>query len=277
MQSRRDFIKSAAAVGVTLTMMEPVMSLASEKAKLKVVPLSLGQLQMPGAVLTRLKNYEERAYPCLGYVIMGGDKTILVDSGAPEPDSGVKTFRPVLRDEGELLVPQLEKLGLKPDDIDLIINTHLHWDHIYGNNKIPKADIIVQEAEMDYYNNPFACDRGSYEKNKETPFVSTFLPRIKTVKGDAEIIPGVRVLLTPGHTPGCQTVVVDTPEGKVILPGDNISLLESLENYPPHIPGIITSSTDFYGSMEKLKKEGDAKILPAHEREVLKGKSGKLS
>lgn len=250
------------------------MSLATENSGLKVIPLSLGQLQMPGAVLTRLKNYDEKAYPCLGYVIMGGDKTIMVDTGAPEPDSSVKTVRPVIRDEGEFLIPQLAKLGLRPEDIDVIINTHLHWDHIYGNSKLPKAEIIVQEAELDYYHNCLPCDRGSYEKNKDTPLISTFMPRIRTVKGDVEIIPGVRVLHTPGHTPGCQSVVADTPEGKVILPGDNISLLESISNYPPHIPGITTSAADFYASMEKLRNEGPAKILPAHEPEVFNGKYG---
>lgn len=253
------------------------MTLPTGNRGLMVVPLSLGQLLMPGAVLTRLKNYEEKAYPCLGYVILGGDKIIVVDSGAPEPDAGVTTVRPVVRAEDEFLLPQLAKLGIRPEDVDIIINTHLHWDHIYGNNKMPNAEIVVQEAELDYYHNSLPCDRGSYEKNRETPLVSTFISRIRTVNGDVEIMAGVRVLLTPGHTPGCQSVVVDTPEGRVILPGDNISLLESLENYPPHIPGIITSSADFYDSMEKLRQEGDAKILPAHEREVLHGKHGKLS
>lgn len=232
---------------------------------LQVHPLTLGSLIMSGAVLQRLTNFPENAFPCLGFLILGGTKTILVDTGAPEPDIGVKVVRPVVRNEGEFLIPQLARFGLKPDDIDIIVNTHLHYDHIYGNGKIPNAEVIVQQAELDYYANPLPCDRNSYEKNKEKPFVETFYDRIKAVNGDTEIIPGVKLLLTPGHTPGCQTVLVKTADGIVALPGDNISLFSSLKSTPPSLPGIVVDARDFYKSMEKLSHYNIVKYYPAHD------------
>ncbi len=236
---------------------------------LKVHPLSLGTLRMSGAVLMRLNHFEEDSFPCLGFVITGGDKTIMVDTGAPEPDCNAKTPREVVRSADEYLIPQLTRLGLQPEDIDIVINTHLHWDHIYGNNKLPRAEILVQQAELDYFANPLPCDRNSYEKNSDIPFATTFLDRVLPVRGDASIIPGVRVLLTPGHTPGCQSVLVETVDGLVVLPGDNISLLDSLKVTPPHLPGIVVDAYDFYNSMEKLSRLGPCRIMPAHEKSIL--------
>ncbi len=248
--------------------MSPVIATTSYK----IVPLSLGRLEMSGAVLLRLRHFEVSVFPCIGYLILGGAKTVLVDSGAPEPDAGAKTPRKVLREETEYLLPQLARFGLGPDDIDIIINTHLHWDHVYGNNKLPKAEIIVQQAELDYYADPLPCDCNSYEKNAEVPFVGTFLDRVRPVRGDVEIMPGIRCLFTPGHTPGCQSVVVDTAHGPVVLPGDNITLYDGMLSNPPWLPGIVVDARDFYQSWKKIEQLGKTTILPAHDMKTLEYK-----
>ena len=90
------------------------------------------------------------------------------------------------------------------------------------------------------------------------------LLQMEAVDGDCEISNGIRILETPGHTPGSQSLAVDTADGTVILTGDLIYCKESWETGWP--AGTLYSSEDWYRSYEKVKKEG-GKIWPSHNLE----------
>ncbi|MFN0093344.1 MAG: MBL fold metallo-hydrolase [Dehalococcoidia bacterium] len=118
----------------------------------------------------------------------------------------------------EPLVERLAQLGLRPEDIGRVILTHAHWDHSFNLSYFPNAEVVLHQDEYEYARQPHKDDWA-------TPaFVADILARAKVVKpvreGD-EIEPGVRVMATPGHSPGSMTVLVDGPGGETIgLCGD---------------------------------------------------------
>jgi N-acyl homoserine lactone hydrolase len=125
----------------------------------------------------------------------------------------------VLVDTGMIdSTPELEKewgvrfdASLIPRDVVCVINTHLHFDHCGGNRLFRGTPIHVQRAERE------AARADDYTIRTWVEFEgATYVEH----DGEAEILPGVRVLPTPGHTPGHQSVLVDTDDGLVVLAGD---------------------------------------------------------
>ncbi|MBO1753637.1 N-acyl homoserine lactonase family protein [Allobranchiibius sp. CTAmp26] len=121
----------------------------------------------------------------------------------------------------DTLTHRLGELGLTPPDVAYVVNTHLHFDHAGDNDLFPHARFLVQRAQVD-----FARDNPDY------PGRFWDLPQLayELLDGPADIAPGVRVLPTPGHTPGHQSVVVTLPQtGTVILAGDAVHIAQSFE------------------------------------------------
>lgn len=160
----------------------------------------------------------------------------------------------------------LAKYGLTPADIDLVIQTHLHIDHIPLAPKYTKARFLVQQAELDYHHNPppppvdpRPCPRELLKSLKWEP-----------VRGDYTVEDGVSVMLTPGHTPGGQSIVVDTAAGPVII--DGLCTTDMNWNVPAPLsdrmdvlcPALHNDPVQAYESMIKMKKM-KATILPGHE------------
>ena len=107
----------------------------------------------------------------------------------------------------------LDKYNLKPDDIEIVILTHLHADHIGLAGEFKNASFIVQKSELDFALNPYGLVSEAYDAQLFTGL------NLEVVDGDKEITDGIRVLLTPGHTQGGQSIAVDTPEGTAVISG----------------------------------------------------------
>jgi glyoxylase-like metal-dependent hydrolase (beta-lactamase superfamily II) len=125
---------------------------------------------------------------------------------------------------------ELAKAGLHADDIDIVINTHLHWDHSGANVRrlspghiapaFPKAAYYVQEGEWEAASNPNELTRGSYLMQADDSLVRS--GQLALVRGDREILPGVRLMTTPGHTPHHQSVCVESGDEALFYLGDII-------------------------------------------------------
>lgn len=124
---------------------------------------------------------------------------------------------------------RLQTLGFRPEDISWVIHSHLHYDHCGGNQFFPKARFIVQKAEYRFALYPDAFSAGGYVRSHfDFPFY------YELIEGDRELIPGVFLLFTPGHTPGSQSLVLTLPQtGVVVLPGDVLYTRESIEKNIP--------------------------------------------
>jgi glyoxylase-like metal-dependent hydrolase (beta-lactamase superfamily II) len=155
-------------------------------------------------------------------LVRAGNENILIETG-----NGTK-WTPKLRDiyaidEGDPLTQNLATAGVSPSQVDLVINTHLHFDHSGGNTKLlddhavpsfPNAQYIVQADEFAHAANPTERDRASY-------FEDNFLPirqsgQWKLISGDTEILPGISVVRIPGHNASIQAVKL-TGGGKTVF------------------------------------------------------------
>jgi glyoxylase-like metal-dependent hydrolase (beta-lactamase superfamily II) len=154
-------------------------------------------------------------------LVRAHNKTILIETG-----NGTK-WDPKQRaiynvQDGDPLVESLARAGVQPGQIDLVINTHLHFDHCGGNTRIvddrpvpsfPRAHYVVQRRELEHAMNPTERDRASYFAENFSPIVKE--GRWDLVDGDREILPGISVVRIPGHNADIQAVLL-TGDGKTL-------------------------------------------------------------
>jgi glyoxylase-like metal-dependent hydrolase (beta-lactamase superfamily II) len=188
----------------------------------------------------------------LAQVDAGADALTFTSKGMPETDI-------------VSIEDSLGKLGLKPEDIEIVIVTHLHCDHIGLAYKYKNAVFIVQQKELECARNPHPIDSILYDP--ETFHNLNW----QVIEGDKEIIPGISVFLTPGHTPGGQSVEINTSAGKAVITG----FCSTLNTFSPTkemkrrgwevtIPLIHHNAVQAYDSSLLVKRRADI-ILPLHE------------
>jgi glyoxylase-like metal-dependent hydrolase (beta-lactamase superfamily II) len=243
-----------------------------------IFPVDLGTLiSIDKSIFTLLRNQGTKIdVPCLGWVVVGGKSKILVDTGPCDSNWADRYHLPLRKEAHQNLNRRLKDLELSVNDIDIVILTHLHWDHCFELKSFPNATFFVQKTELEYAVAPLPSETVLYEagiKGVQPPWFSVF-GSINAVDGDQAILPGIRVVHLPGHTPGSQGVEVLTRDGLWLIAGDTVSLYENWEGDDTlkHIPGgIYQNLHDFYSSLRKLEAY-EGRILPGHELKVLEQK-----
>ena len=209
--------------------------------------------------------------PIIAYVIKGAKENILVDSGSPDPE-WIEKYHELKTMHYQDIESGLKKIELNPESIDILICTHLHWDHCFNNHKFKNARILVQKDEIRYAIAPLPMHALFYESQlvgMRPPWLNA-LENIELIEGDREIAPGIKIVKIPGHTPGFQGVNVKTSEGNYFIAGDFCPLFENWEGVPPlkHIVSPIhVNLEDYYVSFEKVEKMADF-VLPGHDLKV---------
>ncbi|MFB5192851.1 N-acyl homoserine lactonase family protein [Alicyclobacillus fastidiosus] len=236
----------------------------------KVTALKMGELTVAKASITYDRDYGQSiVIPIWAAAITGGGYNILVDTGVHDVDWVTEHVSPCRRADDEGMVAALKKgPGWAPEDVDIVINTHLHYDHIGNNRLFPNARFIVQEREWQAAHNPIPSQRGIYLPEL---FDSIDYFSWNFVNGEEEIVPGIKVFLTPGHSDGHQSVLVKTDQGTLCVSGDVSNLLENIrENVPA---GILTSTKDIFESMDRVRSKAEY-IFPGHEPSIRKFQTG---
>jgi N-acyl homoserine lactone hydrolase len=242
---------------------------------LTICPLDLGTLTgMDKSIFTIRQNQGVKVdVPCLAYVILGGSKRILVDTGPCNPEFAARYHRPIRKEPRQEIQNALGSVGVDPAGVDLVVLTHLHWDHCFNLEHFPRATFLVQKKELHYAAAPLPADRPPYEAGVagiQPPWTKVF-DRIVPLDGDTDLIPGVRAIFLPGHTPGFQGVAVETENGPWAIVGDTVPLYENWRTGTgsPKVPGgIYQNLYDYYATLERLTAFGD-NVLPGHEEQVL--------
>jgi glyoxylase-like metal-dependent hydrolase (beta-lactamase superfamily II) len=231
-----------------------------------IYPLLLGKLTFNKGMMTYFMNYDQKIWiPNAAWYIKTEDAEILVDTGISSQDMKRYLFGNVYEDY-QSIEEALEKRGTNPGRIKIIIQTHLHYDHCGNNRLFPNARVIVQARELEFARNPHPVFRGSYNPSF---FESS---AFEIVDGEKEIVPGIRVVPVPGHSPGVQAVLVDMEGKKAALTGfcsilENFEPPEKIRKAWPVIPiGVSVNSLEAYDSMMKLKALADL-IIPLHSME----------
>ena len=171
-----------------------------------VVPKNLWEKKSPPDERNRIRM---RANSLL---VRAAGKTILIETGNDTK------LEPKLKNiygipDGDPLLDSLRKAGVAPAEVDIVINTHLHFDHAGGNTHFdsgrvvptyPRARYIVQKSELDHAFHPTERDRASYFPANYQPMIDS--QQWDLVEGSAEILPGISVEPIPGHNAGIQAV-----------------------------------------------------------------------
>jgi glyoxylase-like metal-dependent hydrolase (beta-lactamase superfamily II) len=158
------------------------------------------------------------------------DALVLIDNGAGNKEDA--KFHDIYGIENAGAPTRLEDglraLGFAPDDVDIMIDTHLHFDHAGGNTfkaedgsiqlSFPRARYVVQRGEFDWAHNRNERVRASYFPHNFDPVATANC--FDFVTGEAEIIPGISVRLTPGHTPHHQSVLIASEGRTACFLGD---------------------------------------------------------
>jgi glyoxylase-like metal-dependent hydrolase (beta-lactamase superfamily II) len=146
-------------------------------------------------------------------VIRTGRHTVLVETGA-----GNKLSEKMIKIYGQpaKLLDNLAAAGVAPDDVDVVINTHLHFDHCGWNTvrhdgrvvpTFPRAKYYVQRGEWAHGSKQYERDAISYISDNYDPLIQS--GQMELLEGNREIVPGVRVEVFPGHTANMQAVIVE--------------------------------------------------------------------
>jgi N-acyl homoserine lactone hydrolase len=150
--------------------------------------------------LATLRGVDGLEWPVHGFVVTYPGGAVLVDTGVGGPQKWLSDWRVVNRSVADALDDQ----GMTPGDIGLVINTHLHFDHCGQNAVFKHAPFYVQQAEL---------DRARRESAQLAGWFDFMGARFELLDGDAEILPGLSVITTPGHTVGHQSVRVEAADG----------------------------------------------------------------
>ncbi|MEH7186064.1 quorum-quenching N-acyl homoserine lactonase AiiA [Bacillus toyonensis] len=188
--------------------------------------------------------------PVWCYLLETEEGLILVDTGMPESAlnnenlfKGTFVEGQVLpkMNENDRIVNILKRVGYEPEDLLYIISSHLHFDHAGGNGVFTNTPIIVQRAEYEV-----ALHREEYLKECILPNLN-----YKIIEGDYEVVPGVQLIYTPGHTPGHQSLLIETEKsGRVLL---TIDASYTKENFEDEVPFAGFDSDLALSSIKRLK------------------------
>lgn len=166
------------------------------------------------------------------YVVETPDYVALIDGGIG--DGKERPHRPAWHRRETQFLDTLKAIGITPEGVDIVINTHLHADHVGWNTKregetwrptFPNARYVVAETELAHWTAVHAAEPGGYTLHGA--FADSVLPIVETVgfeavASDAQIAPGLRLRPAPGHSPGMVVVALSTTEDEVLFLADAI-------------------------------------------------------
>lgn len=233
-------------------------------------PVPLFEIVMDKSLMTyRMNMGQPMAMPGYAWFIEGPRARILVDAGG---DVELFKARGIPARELQTMEQGLANLGLKPEDIDILILTHLHHDHAAHARDFPRARVVVQRKELEFARNPHPMFSRVYLKEHIDGL------NFEVVDGDTRVVEGVDILFTPGHAAGGQSVAVDTPKGKAIIAGlctvrDNFEPpAEMIPPLPVIAPTFNLDLIQSYESALRIKQLADI-VIPLHAPEYVDRRS----
>jgi glyoxylase-like metal-dependent hydrolase (beta-lactamase superfamily II) len=219
---------------------------------------------VPKVMWSRKMEADDRNYVTAGLnslLIRTGDQTVLVETGM-----GNKLSERMVKFYGQpaKLIDNLSEGGVAPEDIDIVINSHLHFDHCGwntvrdANGKIvpafPRAKYYAPEGEWQYSRKPSERDAISYIPDNYDPLVTS--GQMTLLKGGEEIVPGISVKTFPGHTAHMQAIIVESQ-------GKTACYISDLMPTSAHIDLTWGMSFDLYPlDTIESKKRYYAKAIP---------------
>ncbi len=187
------------------------------------------------------------------FLVRGGGRTVLVDSGLG------RVARTMGVPGGGELLERLAEQGVAREDVDDVVHTHLHFDHcgwdVSGDDgrelTFPSATIHVAGAELDYWLDPARDGEDRAQQARAAIVPPRDAGRVQTFDGEVDLLPGVRTIPTPGHTPGHTSVLLSSQGAHLLILGDAAHHPVHLEHHD-WIPGVDLDPAESQRSRAKV-------------------------
>ena len=245
----------------------------------KIIPLDCGQItHVERSGQQYLHGFGEHiCASAVVWLVRTDEATIVVDIGPGTPELVRERHgRELVQSPEQHPLRALEAHGVKPEDVDVVVQTHLHWDHCLGLDLdlFPSAEIYIQRAELAYAAAPYPPHAGLYDAHvlhRLLPAFDRGYSNVKIIDGDFRLTRDCTLLKTPGHSPGTQATMVKTESATFAIASDNVPLQSSwagrtLEDWIP--PGVHVNLDECYESMARMASLADV-VLPIHDSWVL--------
>lgn len=240
---------------------------------LTVYAFTCGWLTLPASLL--LAGEEgSLTVPVPAYLIEHPTKgRVIFDSGLhtdtqTDPDrrlGRLAPFHTVTFKPGEEIAARLQSLDVAPDEVDFIINSHLHFDHCGGNAQLPNATLLIQRREWEAGHDADLIERVYY-----APHDYDHGHRVQVIDGEHDVFGDGSVLCipTPGHTPGHQSLRVRIDGTDVVMTADACYLRRTLEHL--HLPTVMYDREQMLESLRRLRalRDAGAMIITGHDPEM---------
>ncbi|MFB4401401.1 N-acyl homoserine lactonase [compost metagenome] len=251
---------------------------------LKIHPINLGNMQMDSSGLVMFRNPGEQVtIPVLGFLITGGEEPILVDTGSRNAQQYEEYGLTYEVTPQMTLEYHLAQHGLRMKDIRHIVHTHAHIDHVGMTDLFPMATTVgISRRELEFAASGIMGPlmyTAADTKHLIDRLHTRGAIRLFDVDGtfEEEVIPGVAVRLSGGHTPGSISVLVETDEGMANICGDiaydiHDQLIEPILDQASHEPTITANRAMSTLDEKKALKRAlaDSKfLLPSHDAPAL--------
>ncbi|MBI2983476.1 MAG: N-acyl homoserine lactonase family protein [Chloroflexi bacterium] len=207
---------------------------------------------------------EMRRQPVWSALIRTPEGNVLFDTGLhpvhvarPEATFGPLADMKVVMTDEDGIVARLASVGLRPEDVTVVVNSHLHFDHAGNNGAFPRATFVVQRDHLAF----------ARERRQSFPGVYWDIPALMYLPADGRmrVAKGVEVVPTPGHAAGHQSLVVDLPEmGRVVLCGDAAYTRENLERGETSGPDRESARSSL-ALIRSLVNEDLDRAFPSHD------------
>ena len=202
------------------------------------------------------------------WLVIGGGRRFVVDCGFTEEVSA-RRKRTYLRNP----VDALKLFGIDANEVEDVILTHLHYDHVGNFDRFPKAHFHLQEPELTYATGKYMAHpflNHAFEVEDVVGVVRlNYRGRVVFYSGDAEIAPGLNVYLVGGHSAGLQFVTVNTKRGRVVLASDTTHYYENMETGRPFTTTFHVGDTlEGYRRVRALAPTAEH-IVPGHDPLVM--------
>jgi glyoxylase-like metal-dependent hydrolase (beta-lactamase superfamily II) len=279
--NRRDFLKSSAMVLGAAAATGGISSLVSEQGSIaeaaEPAPVyEIYALKYAGPFTSKLamvywnegwnEDIERNYYI---WVIKGKGENIIVDTGTAVTTAEKKKLKGYINP-----VEVLARIGVNGSNVSKVIVTHIHFDHVGGIEMFPKAfpnaAYYVQKKEFDFWTKHPVAKRRPFLAVSDEQANKTFAAlkgtnKLKLITGDQKIMPGIELLLAPGHTVGLQAVAVNTAKGTSIVASDCAHIARSFKEDNPSC--LITDMVAWMESYDKLRAKASSidLIFPGHD------------
>jgi len=196
------------------------------------------------------------------WLILGASHPVLVDVGGHQAEALARGLRHYVSPAA-----MVERLGIRADEVPLVLVSHLHWDHWAGHAAFPAAEFWIQRDEVAFWTGP-AGRHEVYRQLASPPTLGelvtlNYARRVRLLDGDREVLPGLWVHRVGGHTAGLQVVSVETAQGRVVLTSDASHFYRNVERRQP--VQIITNLPEMLAAFDTIE------TLAGRERLIVAG------